>query len=329
MSKGENFRSRRFFITFWHEVNGIYNDKTLSYCCQCYDKCTEEHDGKFHGHAFIYFKTPQRFSKVVKFYGEDCHNESMIDKKGRKRQNSKMINYIMDPNHKHGKSKYNRIEFGEMPCDNGIHYTAADARNMTIDEVETLNIHEAAIVLNIKEKLRKEDTIDSKIKAWHTKKNLREPIEIIYHTGESGTGKTWEIDNIHEQTDKDNLNGISLVYCNGEFWDYDELNNRKALTEPHVLIINEFRDSTMKLQTFLQMLEGRGCIPIKGGSVPCAFLKKVVICSIIKPWKLYKNVCIMDENTATEIKRRITKIIEHKKIDGEYFQKTIKWPEFN
>lgn len=323
-TKGNNFTNRRFWITFWHEVDGIFNDPKIQYICQCYDQCSKEHDGKFHGHAFIYFKTPQRFSKVVKFYGDDCHNESMIKKNGKKRINSHMINYVMNPAHKHGATKFNRLEFGERPKDNGMHFNAKEAIEMETNEINELNLRDAAMVLNIREKMKKEMLIDSKIEAWRVKKNELPPVEVIYHTGKSGNGKTWEIDGVHEECDNLGLNGVELAFVNSEFWTIAEMSNREAMIKPEVIIINEYRDSTMKVGTFLQMLERRGVIPVKGGEIPCANIKKVVICSIIPPEKLYRGVKDV-ENIDEELKRRITKIIEHKKIDGEYFAKNRKW----
>lgn len=318
LERPKNYKSRAYFLTTWNNDNIPIEKGNLVYGCKCEDISPKT--GKYHNHLFLYFKNPISFKTIQSLYGDEIHSKHV-------ESNSGCIAYILDPKHKKASTKFNRQEFGKRPMDNGVNRCKTkEALIYTDEQIMELGPREAACVLNIKEKFRKENMWNSKLKAWKTKKNQREPIEVIYHTGESGTGKTWEIDNLHEEADKKGLNGLSIVYCNGEFWDIDELNTMDGLHEPHIMIINEFRDSAMRIDTFLQMLEGRGCIPIKQGSIPCAFLKKIVICSIIKPWKLYTNARNY-EKINDELKRRITKIIEHKKIDGQYYQKEIKWPE--
>lgn len=149
--KNSSFKSRRFFLTFWKKVDMI-DAKNLVYGCQCFDQCSEEHDGKFHGHAFLYFKNPITMKSIKKHYGDECHNEASKIK-----SNSACINYIMNPEHEHAAHKFDRVEVGEKPCDNGHHMTAEQALNMDEGEILDLNPRDAAMIYNLRDKLKNDD----------------------------------------------------------------------------------------------------------------------------------------------------------------------------
>lgn len=164
----------------------------------------------------------------------------------------------------------------------------------------------------------------------YRKKNLKNNLEILakrrhqkilveYHTGKSGSGKTYYLEEMEEKEAKENEHIAEIQPVNNEFWEV------VAGTEEdiEILFINEFRDGDIKLNKFLQILEGRGSLPIKGGSLNLMKLKKIYIASIKKPWDIYRN---QNEDVKGQIKRRIT-IYKHKNENGIYTMKKIEWKE--
>ena len=65
-------KRRNYFITFWNELYPHELPANASYLCTCKDSTK---DGKFHGHAFIYFKNPVTMKAVKKLFGNDAHVE--------------------------------------------------------------------------------------------------------------------------------------------------------------------------------------------------------------------------------------------------------------
>lgn len=142
-------------------------------------------------------------------------------------------------------------------------------------------------------------------------------INVEYHTGAPGSGKTYYIFEEANKISEYNEHIAIIEPINGEFWQV--VAGEKDNIE--ILLINEFRDTDMKLNKFLQILEGIGCLPIKGGYLDLSKLKRIYIASLKAPWELYKN---QNEDVKGQIKRRLNKIYIHHK-EG-YTMDEIKWP---
>lgn len=88
-------------ITFWTKEYPRELPDNTTYLCTCEDT-TEE--GKYHGHAFIYFKDPENMACVKKLFGKSAHLEVP-------RSDINCINYILDTT----KRKHDFHEYGERP----------------------------------------------------------------------------------------------------------------------------------------------------------------------------------------------------------------------
>lgn len=263
-SQNSTFKSRKFFLTFWIKVPGIIEHSGLNYGCQCYDQCSEEHGGKFHGHAFLYFNNPVRFSTIKKWYGENCHNEKPM-------KNSECIKYIMDPEHEHAKFKTDRIEIGNPPCDNGKHFTTQQALEMTDNEILDLNPRDTAMILNIKEKLKNED-MDIE--------DFSKTVKVYYIWGPSGAGKTERAKIII----KENGGKFSNAKFDGTFW--SGIKNHKC----KIILVDDFRDSQMKAAEFINLVDyNKHTMNRKNGSEINDY-EIVIITSIQNPKKIYPNM---------------------------------------
>lgn len=280
--KNQVYKSRGFFLTFWHEV-GMIENKGLIYGCQCYDRCSEEHEGRFHGHAFLYFKNPISINTVKKWYGSDCHNSKPI-------KNSECINYIMDENHEHAKNKYNRIEIGTRPRDNGMHFNTQEAIEMNESEILELNPRDAAMVMNLKQKFQNED-MDIE--------DFSKNVDVYYIFGPSGAGKTEKAKEII----KANGGKFSNAKFDGTFW--SGIKNHKCKT----ILVDDFRDSQMKAAEFINLVDyNKHTMNRKNGSEINDY-ELVIITSIQNPKHIYPNM--RDKEPKIQWLRRM-KIIELK-----------------
>ena len=278
--ENSRFRSRRFFITFWKKVDMI-EAKNLVYGCQCFDQCSEEHGGKFHGHAFLYFKNAVSINTIKKHYGNECHNEAIKTK-----SNSDCIKYIMDPEHKHAAHKFDRVEVGEKPCDNGHHLTADQALKMDDGEILDLNARDAAMVYNLKEKLKTDDLdID----------DFEKKVKVYYIWGPSGVGKTEKAKEII----RENGRKFANAKYDGHFW--SGIKNHKA----KVILVDDFRDSQMKASEFINLIDyNKHTMNIKNGSEMNDF-EVVIITSVQSPYDIYKK---MADEPRKQWLRRMEKI---------------------
>lgn len=268
MEQAQNYtcgkKYRKFFITFWNEVN-ILEHENIVYACQCFDKCSEEHDGKFHGHAFIYFKTPRTWKLLKDHYGNDCHIEIPF-------KNSDAINYIMSEEHEHAKNKYDRVEYGEKPMDNGQKKTVKEAMNLTDEEISELSTKEAVHILRIRNELKCEDM---DVEDFH------KDVKVYYiYSKESGKGKTLEAVRIIKE------NGGKFCNVKYENGFYSGIKNHKC----KVMLYDDFRDSHMKASEFINMIDyNKHTMNIKGGSEVNDF-NIIIITSIQHINNLYRNL---------------------------------------
>lgn len=143
-------------------------------------------------------------------------------------------------------------------------------------------------------------------------------LEVEWHTGRSGSGKTYSAaEEIKKQKEKNIPCAVVSTDKNG----FAHPLGNMELAE--TLVINEFRDSEMPFKKFLEILTNEHVYNLKGSQVYCLNLKKIIVTSVFKPWQIYRQV-----NEEEQIKRRITKVIKHyKNENNEYMSKEINYLE--
>lgn len=284
---------------------------TTSYCCFGPIEWTEENK-KPHFHMFICWTGSKKFSTIIKVTPSKYYH---IDDA---KTVAEAIEYCIKSN------PDDVLEFGEPPKQG----ERTDLKKLIADNNHNINeiiFNNPEIYQRYKNGIEKScellEQLDNFDKWCET-----EEIEIEYHLGSSRCGKTYALQQICKQVKKAGVCAWILQHLNGEF--YKIIGRSNTNKNPEVIVLNEFRDSKMPIDTFLELLEGKGTIPCKGGDINCIGIKKVLIASIIPPWELY-NHSKRAESVESELKGRIKdNLIYHDKIDGQYITKNIKWREF-
>lgn len=257
-------KTRKFFVTYWSPRELLWNEKTMKYACKCDDHCSEEHGGKWHGHAFFYYKTTRTWKEIKEYYGEDCHVE--IPK-----SNSAVIKYILGKG-EHAESKSNIVEMGTMPCDNGRHMTFREAVNMTNEEIDELPRLDALAVIKCQEKAAERKKV--KLSEWH------KDVKVTFITGPSGVGKSLKAKEILEN---EGVEEVSIVKYESTFY-------HGATDGKGAAIYDDFRDSHMKASEFINFIDyNTHKMNVKGGSITNNF-NRIIITSVQKPEEIYKNM---------------------------------------
>ena len=84
--------------------------------------------------------------------------------------------------------------------------------------------------------------------------------------------------------------------------------------DAELVIMNEFRDSCLRFNDFLEILTNEHQFNSKHGSFYCPNMKRIIITTIQNPINIY-NKCSEDR---TQIYRRLTKIYYHYKLGHNY-----------
>lgn len=263
-------RSRKFFVTFWKPVEFLFDNKTMQYACMCDDHCSEEHDGKWHGHYFVYYNNPRTWKQLKEHFGNDAHVEIPIS-------NSGCIDYIMGRG-EHSESKSNMVQQGVPPCDNGQHISVQRAIDMTEEEMLALEDHRN--VLSIM-KVREMFDRGIKVSEWH------KDVKVTWIVGPSASGKSLMAQQI---LTKEGYEYFHIVKHEGEFWNKGVGNGKGAA------IYDEFRDFQLKTSEFINFIDyNRHYLNIKGGSVLNNF-ERIIITSIQHPADIYKDAKFVEPN---------------------------------
>lgn len=283
-------KSRNFLLTInekslchYSEIKKyFYNLKSLNYFL-----CTE-HIGQEnkHYHIFCQFKNPISIS-LKKLYGshvEICYGSPQQNKnycmaEDEKHKNLKIVAKIID-------------EKGELRTSGGK--TIKDLKNMSIEEREELPKQYINIVERLNEKDREEEIFLNMLREIKNK-NLKGP-NVIYLTGESGSGKTYKAYEIALERYPEEE--IGRIHINNNFFKFDG-DNKKCY------IIEEFRSSQIKAADFLQFTDKYGYSCNTKGGFKLIRPETIIICSIIRPQDLYKN-----EEINKQFLRRITEAYE-------------------
>lgn len=147
---------------------------------------------------------------------------------------------------------------------------------------------------------------------------IRRDIYCEYHTGESGTGKTFTYEQMAETEGVDNIYVLT---------DYDNnasggLDNYIKQGAPPILFMDEFKGFGISYEKLLTMLNGYARMQTHSRySNTYNLWERVVITSIYPPEHIYQNM-VASENrnldSYTQLMRRISKVVYHYIEDGEY-----------
>ena len=256
-------RSCKFMVTFWQKCEFLWDPKIMKYACMCDDKCSDEHDGKWHGHYYVYYKNARTWKQLKLHFGNDAHIE--IPK-----SNSGAINYIMGRG-EHAESKSNMIEEGTMPCDNGQHISVQQALSMTQDEIANLDDHKDALsIMKVRNLL--DDGVD--LDDWH------KDVKVTYICGPSGIGKSTMARSILKE---EGYKKAHIIKYESTF--YHGVGNGYGAA-----IYDDFRDSHMKPSEFINLIDyNRHYMNIKGGTV-LNNLNRIIITSVQHPEWIYSGM---------------------------------------
>lgn len=256
-------RSRKYFVTFWNKVDFLFDSTIMNYACMCDDQCSEEHDNKWHGHYYVYYKNARTWKDLKNYFGEQAHIEIPFS-------NSGAIDYIMGRG-EHANSKSNMIEKGKMPCNNGQHISVKKALELTDEELLCIEDHKDIISI-MKVRNIFDDGID--LDNWNKK------VKITYIFGPSGVGKSTLAKKILKD---EKYTKAHIVKYEGNFW--HGIGNGKG-----VAIYDDFRDSHLKTSEFINFIDyNRHNLNVKNGSILNNF-ERIIITSVQDPKLLYRNV---------------------------------------
>lgn len=134
-------------------------------------------------------------------------------------------------------------------------------------------------------------------------------IDVEWHFGESGSGKTYTAKRIGRNYRK---MGKSVLIANFDKNGFcHKLGNEN---DAELVIMNEFRDSCLRFNDFLEILTNEHQFNSKHGGFYCPNMKRIIITTIQNPINIY-NKCSEDR---TQIYRRLTKIYYHYKLGHNY-----------
>ena len=256
-------RSCKFFVTFWQKCEFLWDESIMKYACMCDDHCSEEHDGKWHGHYYVYYKNARTWKQLKKHFGEEAHIEIP-------HSNSGAIDYIMGRG-EHANSKSNMIEKGTMPCDNGKHISVQRALSMTTTEMQELEDHKDVITI-MKVRNLMDDGVD--LDAWD--KNVK----ITYICGPSGVGKSTMAKNILK---KEGYKKAHIIKYESTF--YHGIGNGYGAA-----IYDDFRDNHMRASEFINLIDyRRQNMNVKGATV-VNNLERIIITSVQHPETIYSGM---------------------------------------
>jgi len=280
-TKAGSQKSRKFFVTFWRTKKFLWDEKIMKYACMCDDKCSAEHEGKWHGHYYVYYKNPRTWQQLKQHFGNDCHIEIPFS-------NNAVIDYIMGRGD-HAESKSNFIEMGKIPNDNGKHFTIKEALETTPEQLLELPMRDGKMIMNIQKDFQKKNQ-KIKISDWYKK------VEVIFITGPSGIGKSKKAIEILLEKKYEYFDEINH---SGQFW------NGISEECPGAAIYDDFRDSHLPASEFIKFIDyNKHNLNVKGGFIKNNY-NLIIITSIQHPKEIYSN---LDDEPRLQWLRRIKTI---------------------
>lgn len=261
-------KQRGYFITFLTHDYPRELPKNARYMCTCEDSYE---DGRFHGHAFIYFKNPMVMKAVKKLFGNEAHCK-------KPRKNSDCIGYVL---RSEGTRKHDFQEFGDKPMDNGVHKMEDVLECNTVTEVM-----ERMPDVYVRFRNGIKDLMENK----KSKQRYFKPIKVIWIYGPSGTGKTREAFE---------AGAVNVTYNNGFYSDWGDA---------RVICIEELRGEIPynELLKLLDSYHNYYHVNIKGGQ-KLIDLDAVYITSPLHPSACYPRQ-VQKADSIQQLLRRITEL---------------------
>lgn len=273
-------RKRAYFLTSY-EADKIPTElpNNASYLIMCDDECK---NGKWHAHAFIYFKNAMTLKAVQKIFG------TKIKVIPNTNNYENCIKYIKGEIAGKGKSladvrKSNIREWGEAPMMNGKHRTVAELKNVeSPDELDWR-------MYSTWRKIKDDEAMSIELDNWH------KDIEVYYIHGESGRGKS--------ERAKQLLKELGFKRCNIIKYENGFYNGIPSKGTDECAIYDDWRDSHMKPSEFINLIDyNRHTMNIKGGSVMNNY-KCIVITTVQRPNEIYRNM--RDDEPRKQWERRM------------------------
>lgn len=261
--------------------------------------------GLHHVHMVLEDEHPMRFSVIKKSYCKGMHfsptagtkkqAEDYINKRGSYAEKGETIEYICY----HGEIK------GRQGCRSDI-----DLYYQRLKSGETVN----DILRDSPKAYTRVDVLKRMfydIRSADTP--IVRPMKVIWHTGQTGSGKSYERVQLAERVGEDNIFYLT-AFNSGAF---DNYNGQK------ILWIEDYRGE-FKLQEFLRLLDVyKAEIPARFSNIK-ALWNEVHITSVLTPREVYPQACSSDNDRIEQLLRRITSICYHYKTkygtyDKAYF----------
>ncbi len=255
--------------------------------------------GLHHIHMVLEDTKTMRFSAVKKSYCQGMHFEPT---KGNKLQADDYIN-------KRGKfeEKGETIEYicyhGEIKGAQGKRSDLTSLYNMIQDGFTPVDIlRENPNAYRYKSTLKD---------MYYLKRSDETPtvrdVKVYWHTGVSGSGKSYERVKLIEQYGEDNIYYLTS-FNSGAF---DNYNGQK------ILWIEDFRGE-FKFQDMLRYLDVyKAEIPARYSNAK-ALWNEVHITSVLTPQQCYSEICANQYDRIEQLLRRITSLVYHYKLGNEY-----------
>ena len=297
--------SQSWFITFNNPSEHGYEGTPEEVCERCKNEWIGDSEtrsgawaycisptGMHHIHCVVEDCKPMRFSAIKKSYLQGCHLE---ETKGSKKQ-------AMDYIHKRGvfAEKGETIEFityhGDIKGRQG-HRSDLEDLYQRLQAGETpQDIVDTSPKAYAKLSLIKQMYFDIRSKNMPIVRKMK----VIWHTGRSGTGKSYERVLLSNLLGEDNIYYLT-AFNNGAF---DNYNGQSCLW------IEDFRGE-FKLQELLRILDVyKTEVPARFCNVK-ALWDEVHITSVLTPQQVYKAACCDDYDRIEQLLRRITSICYH------------------
>ena len=258
-------------------------------------------DGLHHVHIVIEDCKAMRFSSIKKAYCKGCHIE---ETKGNKKQ---ALDYI----HKRGvfSEKGETIEY---ICYHGEIQGRQGSRSDLADIYKRLQAGETPKDI-LADSPKSYCHIDVIKKMYYDIRSDKTPIvrdmKVFWHTGKSGSGKSYERVKLAQLYGEDNIFYLTTFYSGS----FDSYNGQP------ILWIEDYRGE-FKLQELLRLLDVyKAEVPARYNSVK-ALWNEVHFTSVLTPQQCYPKATQDDYDRIEQLLRRITSIVYHfKGSDGSYY----------
>ena len=298
LSEKKNFnkKSTSIFMTIQNE--NMKNIDNYIYILQNLNKLRYILVGKHDGPKLEHYHIYAMYSSTTTFNSRDfdyAHIKKISSPKA-------TIKYIKCEDKKHIKKGIQcevYLEAGEAP-QQGVK-SVKDLMKLNLNERKELAPSTLLSLIKAEEYIKSQSEVDNWLEVFN--------IDVEWHFGEPGSGKTYTAKKIGRDYRKI---GKSVLIANFDKNGFcHKLGNEN---DAELIIMNEFRDSCLRFNDFLEILTNEHQFNSKHGGFYCPNVKKIVITTIQSPIDIY-NKCSENRN---QIYRRLTKIYYHYKIANNY-----------